>query len=330
MTCRRRSLLLAPACLAAMGAVAPLPVFAQAAFPMRPLQWIVGYPAGSGMDVLARIVAEAMAKELGQPVLVNNKPGAAGAIAASALASSPADGYTLLTVDMGMYAQSPHLYKKLGYDPSRDFALAGMMVQMPPVLVVPASLQVNTVAEFVNYVKSRPEKSVNFASSGVGNATHLGMEIFQRKAGLSMTHVAYRGSPAALTDMATGAVSAMLVDANTPMPFVQTGKLKFLATATPRRIPLIPDVPTMTEAGYDLSIPIWVALAVARATPQPIADKINQALNTAMQNPAVQKRMQDAGLLVADRSTPKQTEDFARSEFQQWGQFLAPLNITLD
>jgi tripartite-type tricarboxylate transporter receptor subunit TctC len=301
-----------------------------AAFPSKPLQWIVGYPAGSGMDVLARIVSEGMARDLGQQVVVMNRPGAAGSIAASSLASVPADGHTLLTVDMGIYAQNPHLYSKLSYDPRRDFAMVGMMVQMPPVLVVPTSLNVASVTEFVQYVKSRPEKSLNFASSGVGNPTHLNMEIFQRKAGLSMAHVPYRGSPAALADMATGQVIAMFVDANTPMPFVQSGKLRFLATATPRRVPLIPDVPTMAEAGYDMSVPIWVGVGVARATPQPVIDRLNRSLNDSLQNPQVQKRLADAGLTVAERTSARQADDYARAEFQQWGQVIAPMNIALD
>lgn len=308
-----------------------LPGLAQAQqFPNKPIKWIVGSTAGSGMDILARIVSDAMSKDLGQPILIDNRAGAAGAIAATALASSPADGYTILHVDMGTYSLNPHLYKKPGYDPLKDFTMTGMMVTMPMVLAVSSSLNVNTVGEFVSYVKAKPQGTVNFASSGTGNPTHMTMELFQRQAGIKMTHVPYRGSPLAVTDIATGQVAAMFLDPNTPAPFVQSGKLRILTTASPERVASIPNVPTIKEAGYDVSLPVWVGIAVPHGTPPAVVDRLNASLNLAMQNPQVTKKLNDAGFQVGERWSAKQTDDFARADYQQSAKNLTPLNLKLD
>lgn len=310
-------------------AMAALPSLAQT-FPTKPIRWIVGYPPGSGLDFVARVVAEGMSKDLGQPVVVDNKAGAAGAIAAAALAAAPSDGYSLLSVDMGAYSLNPHLYTKLAYDPRRDFAMTGMMVTLPMVMFVPVSLGVSTVAEFVAYVKSKPEKSVNFASSGMGNPVHLTMEMFQRKAGLNMVHVPYKGSPPAVADLAAGLVSAMFVDPSTAMPFVQSGKLRVIGTNTLARLPTLPDVPTLKESGYDVFFPVWLAMAMSASTPKPLVERINHSLNETMKTPQVSKRLSDAGFIVGERMSAQQTEQFARSEYQNWGKTLAPMNIKLE
>lgn len=311
-------------------AVPSLPAWSQA-FPNKPVRWVLGYPAGSGLDFLARMVADAMSKDLGQPIIVDNKPGAAGALGAAALASSPPDGYTVLSLDMGTYALNPHLYSKLTYNPVKDFQMVGVLATMPLTMVVPASLNVNTVSEFVSYVKSKPPGSINFASSGLGNPPHLGSEMFQRKAGLNMVHVPYKGSPPAIADLSTGAVSLMFVDPNTPMPFVQSGKLRYLGVAMPARLPALPNVPTMKEAGYDADFPtVWVAMAVAKGTPQALVERLNRGLNTAMQDPQVIKRLGDAGFVINERMSSRQMDELANREYQEWGKKLAPMNIKLE
>lgn len=300
-------------------------------YPNKPIRWLLGYPAGSGLDFMARVVSESMSKDLGQPIIIDNKPGAAGSIGASALAAAPADGYTMLSMDIGTYAFNPHIYHKLTYDPLRDFQMAGMIATMPMMMVVPTSMNVNTVGEFVAYVKSQPPGSVNFASSGLGGPQHMSAEVFQRRAGLSMVHVPYKGSPPAIADVAAGAVSLMFVDPNTPMPMVQSGKLRYLGVAMPTRVGALPAVPTMREAGYDVDFPaVWVGLAVAKGTPPAALDRLNRALNVAMTDPLVVKRLADGGFVVSERLNAKQADTFARSQHQEWGNKLAPLNLRLD
>lgn len=313
------------------GVAVALPALAQTQnFPNKPIRWLVGSLAGGGMDLQTRIVADAMSKELGQPIIVENRAGAASAIAASALASSPADGYTLMSVDMGTYTLTPHLYDKLPYDPRRDFTMAGMVTIMPMMLVVSSSINVKTMPEFVAYVKSKPENSLNFASSGTGNPTHMAMELLLRKAGLKMTHVPYKGSPPAIADIAGGQITAMISDPNPPRPFVQTGRMRFIATVAPQRAPGYADVPTMKEAGFDLTLPVWVAIAVPKSTPRPVVDRINQSLIKAQGNQVVMQQLAAGGFILPESWSAKQTDDFAVAEYAQWGKTLAPMNIKLE
>lgn len=299
-------------------------------YPTKPIRWVVGYPAGSGLDFVSRVVAEQMAKTLGQPIIVDNRPGAAGAIAAAHVAGSAGDGYTLMCIDLGTYALNPHLYSKLAYDSRRDLKLVGMMVNIPFVLFVPATLNVATVGEFVNFVKSRPTGTVNFASSGMGSAHQLNMELFMRKAGITMTHVPYKGSPPALADLMTGQVSAFFVGPNDGMPHVKAGKLRVLATVTPKRLESLPDVPTLAEAGYEAGFSVWLGVSVPAATPPAVLERLNQSLNDAMRLPELSKRLTDVGFVAAERTSSKQTDDFARSEYDRWGTFVRSLNIKLD
>ena len=310
-------------------AAASAGAFAQA-FPNKPIRWLVGYPAGSGLDFVSRVVAEQMTKTLGQPIVVDNRTGAAGAIAATAVVQSPADGYTVLCTDMGTYALNPHLYSKLSYESKRDLKMVGMMVNIPFVLFVPVTLNINNVGELISYVKSKPPGSVNFASSGLGTVHQLNMELLMRKAGIQMTHVPYKGSPAAMADLITGQVSAFFVGPNDGMPHVKAGKLKVLATVTPRRLDILPDVPTLAESGLETGISVWLGVSVPAATPQPAIDRLGQSLNDAMRIPELAQRLTSLGFVVADRTQPKQTDDFTQSEYDRWGKLVSSLNIKLD
>jgi tripartite-type tricarboxylate transporter receptor subunit TctC len=328
MNIRRRLLqTLACAALPALGTVS----HAQSdAYPSKPIRWVVGYPAGSGMDAVARTVGEALGKSIGQPVIIDNKSGAAGALAAKEVAGAPGDGYTLLNVDMGTYTLNPHLYPKLPYDPRRDFKMVVPLVTLPMVLYVPASLPVNNVQEFVRYVKSQPAGSINFASSGMGNPVHLTMELFMRQAGISMTHVPYRGSPAAMQDLIGGQVLALFNDPNTGMPHVKSGKLKVLGVATPKRIEALTDVPTMGEQGFPVDLPVWVGLAVPTSTPQAVVERLNGAINDVMRSPDVATRMGAMGFTISPRGTSQQMDEFARKQLDALGVVLQPMNIKLE
>jgi len=297
---------------------------------MKPLRWIVGYSAGSGLDFVARVVAEVMSQNLGQPVIVENKPGAAGTISASALIAARPDGYTLLSADLGIYALNPHLYSRLKYKPLRDFKVVGMMVNIPMVLFVPTKLQINTLKDFVSYVKSKPPGSVNFASSGIGNPTHLTMELFMSTSKMKLTHVPYKGSPAALTDLVTGLTSAFFVGPNDGMPYVTSGKLKVLATATPERLSTLPNVPTLNELGYQVSPEVWLSMVVAVDTPNTLVDRIHTSLSAALKHPKVVVQLQEAGFQVRCPMTSAQADAFAKIDYDRWGKFLPSLAIKLD
>lgn len=299
-------------------------------FPSKPLRWIVGPPAGSGLDFIMRVVAEPMSRDLGQPILVENRPGANGAIAAVAAAASPGDGHTLLCADVGTYAMNPHLFSKLAYDPRRDFRMVGMTVNIPFVMFVPVTLNIGTVGEFVSWVKSQPPGKVNFASSGLGSLHQMTMEALSRKAGLQMTHIPYKGSPPALVDLISGQVSAFFVGPNDGMPHVKSGKLRIIAAATPKRLDILPDVPTLTESGYDAGYPAWIGVATVTGTPAAAIERLNQSLNEAMRQPEVLRRLREAGYVINERSSSRQVEDFARAEYDRWATILQSFNIKLD
>lgn len=313
----------------ALAAIAVPAAFSQN-FPSRPLRWVVGYPPGSSLDVVARVVAEGMAKNLGQPVTVDNRTGAAGAIAANSMMTSPPDGLTLLSVDMGAYALNPHLYSKLTYQPTRDFRMVGMIVTIPMFFYVPADLGVNTVGEFVTWARAQPAGTVNFGSSGMGNPTHLTMEMFMRKAGVAMTHVPYRGSPPAMIDLMTGAIKAFTVGPADGMQHVKAGKLKVIGVAAPQRVAAYPEIPTLKEQGYDVFFPVWLAMAVAAATPRPLVDRINAALNDALRQPDIKTRLTELGFDVSGATQADAIDAMAKREYQDWARLLAPMNIKLD
>jgi tripartite-type tricarboxylate transporter receptor subunit TctC len=179
-------------------------------------------------------------------------------------------------------------------------------------------------------VKSKPAGSVNYASSGVGTAAHLTMETLQQKANLNMVHVPYKGSPPAFIDLMAGQVSALFVGPNDGVQHVRSGKLKMLGTATAQRLKAYPELPTFAEAGYDVGFPVWVGMAVAPSTPQAIVDRLNQSLNTALTDPVVVQKLNDAGFTISDRPSSKQADDFARAEYDKWGQALPAMKIKLD
>lgn len=300
------------------------------AYPSKPIRWVVGYPPGSGLDFVSRVVAESLAKKVGQPIVIDNRPGAAGAIAASSLSQAPADGYTLLSVDMGAYTLNPHLYTKLTYDPRRDFRMVGPMVTIPMVLYVPSSLNVDNVKDFVRHVKSQPSNKLTFGSSGTGNPTHLTMEMFKRAAGLEMVHAPYRGSNLVFPDLMAGTLQAFFTGPADGMPHVQAGKLKALATATPERVESLSHLPTLRESGFDVHFPVWLAMGVSANTPPEVVKYLNQSLNEVMSQPDLVKRLQVAGYAIDKRLGAKETDDFARAEYDRWGKALAPMNMRLD
>lgn len=316
--------------LSGLGGLVAFPAVAGAqSYPSKPIRWIVGVPAGGGLDMQARILAGLMSKSLGQPVVVDNRPGAGGAIAASAVAAAQPDGYTLISLNVGDYALNPHLYSKLSYDPARDFAMVGMVTTIPMWLLVGARLPVGNLAEFISYARSQPPGSLNFASAGPGTAQHLMLELLNEQAQLNLTHVPYRGGAPAMTDLLGGQVQGMFQDTGSSLPHVRSGAMKALAIAMPQRLAAFPQLPTLVESGYDVQVPVWIALGTVAATPPVIIARLNEALNEAIRNPEFSSKMNEVGVII-NPSSSAEAETFARRQLADWGPVLKRRNIRLD
>jgi tripartite-type tricarboxylate transporter receptor subunit TctC len=325
MTTSRRSVLLG---LSSAVVARPIAALGQS-FPSKTIRWVVGVPAGGGLDMQARILSGLMSKSLGQPIVVDNRPGAGGATAASSVATSPADGYTVISLNVGDYALNPHLYSKLSYNPPRDFAMIGMVSTVPMWLLVNGKLPVNNLAEFIVYVRSQPPGAVNIASAGPGTAQHLMLELLNEQAQLSMTHVPYRGGAPATTDLLGGQVQALFNDTGSTLPHVKSGALKALAVAMPKRLAAFPDIPTFVELGYDVQVPVWIALGTVAGTPPDVIARLNRSLVEAIQAPEFSGKMAEIGVLV-NPSSSEEAEAYARKQLADWGPILERRNIKLD
>ncbi|TWT13894.1 tripartite tricarboxylate transporter substrate binding protein [Reyranella sp. CPCC 100927] len=266
-------------------------------YPSKPVRWIVAFPPGGGTDFLARTVAVSLSKKLGQPVVIENRPGAAGIIGAQQAAVAAADGYTIFSGDNGSLVLNPALYAKLPYK-AADFAPVGMMARFPLILVTAASGTYATVDAVVAAAKADPTK-VAFASPGAGSPHHLAMELLKVRAGFEAQHIAYKGGPPAVQDVLTGQVPIMMVDTVSALPHLQSGKLKALAVAAVDRLPYLPDAPTFKELGYDgVDVYGWQGLVVPAATPQTIRDRLTRDLQASLADPDVQRALTTLGLEV--------------------------------
>jgi tripartite-type tricarboxylate transporter receptor subunit TctC len=302
--------------------------FAAAAqdFPTRVIRLVVPYPPGGPTDVAARIIANAMSAKLGQPIVIENKPGgAAGTVGGRYVASADPDGYTVVMSQVGSLTVAPFLYK-LDYDPIKDFAPIGIVAETPEILTINPSLPAHTVAEFVAYAKSNPGR-LNFASPGVGTLPHLLGEQLQLAAGIKLTHVPYRGAGPAVSDLLGGQVQVMFDSTSVMLPHIEAGRLRALAISSAKRIPQIPNVPTVAEAGYpQLTESLWTALLAPAATPKPIIQKLNVALNESLKTPEVRKAY--ANLDVVTRIvTPQELKTFMAEEVRKWQQVVAQAGI---
>ena len=274
-----------------------LPAHAQD-YPNHPIRWVVGFPAGGGTDFLARTVGHQLSQQLGQPVVIDNKPGAASSIAAEAVARSPADGYTLLTADNAVLVFNPVLYKKIGYEPTRDFAPVGLMARFPLILVVNSSSNITNLQQWVDQVKKAPGQ-MSYASPGVGTPHHLATELLKQRLGLFIVHVPYRGAAPAVQDVAAGQVPMMVVESAGGLPMIKAGKLRPLAVFSAKRMAVLPDVPTFGELGYkNLEVYAWQGLVAPKATPKPVLDKLTAELQKAVGSPEVKRKLMEFGMEV--------------------------------
>ena len=321
------TLLLRPFALAAMLAAA-LACQAQTTFPNKPLRINVGASAGGGTDVIARLFAEKMGGPLGQPVIVENKPGAANTIAADLTAKAPADGYTLLMATNSGQVIAPHLLK-LNFDPLKQLTPIGMVVIVPHVLLVSATNPMRNFNELLADMKARPE-GIRYASSGVGSSQHVAGEVFMAATGTRMTHIPYKGSSQAHQDILAGQVEIMLDTTSSAMALIKAGKFRPLAVTTPKRSTELPDVPTLEVLGVrNAEMATWYAMYAPTGTPQPVLERITRDFNTALQLPEVQAKLKG---LAGEPSTLTRDQFIAMqaAEDTRFAAILKERNIRLD
>lgn len=300
-----------------------------AAYPAKPIRWIVPYAAGGGSDFLARTIGQTLSTQVGQPVLVDNKPGGNTALAAAETARAPADGYTVLSADNGTMVFNPALYKSLSYSPTKDLAPVTLMGRFPMILVVGANSGIASAQDFIAQARAKPG-SMNYASAGAGSPHHLAMELLKVQSKVFMVHVPYRGAAPALADVAGGQVPAMMVDMAAGDGFIKGGKVKALAVANATRLPQLPDVPTFAELGIkNVEAAALVGMVVPAATPPDVINALNKSVVAAINEPGVRKRLIDFGVEPVG-NTPAQFAELLRNETTRWHKLITDLKITLD
>ena len=311
--------------LAAM--LAALPGAGAQDYPSRPVKIIVPFPAGGTADVMPRVIGEWLSRKWGQPVVVENRTGAAGNIGAEAVAKAEPDGYTLLSAPPPPLVINQNLYPKLGFDPT-EFVPIVIMGRVPNALVINAKLPFNSVAELIAYAKANPGKLTS-ATQGNGTTSHLTSELFQLMADVKFQHVPYRGSAPALTDLVAGSVDLMFDNLGVSLPLVKGGQLKLLGVATPKRMASLPDVPTIAETLPGFESAAWFAIVAPPKTPQAVVDKINADVNEALrQGDIVQRLAQLSAEPIG--GTPQATAAYMREEIERWHKVIRAANVKLD
>jgi tripartite-type tricarboxylate transporter receptor subunit TctC len=294
------------------------------AYPNRPVRIVVGFPAGGGVDLIARVVGQFLSERLGQPFITENRPGAAATIASEAIVRAPPDGYSLLLFTSSAFT-SPTLYDKLNFNFLRDTAAVGLIAHSPLVLVVHPSFTAATVPEFIAHAKARPGH-INFASSGNGSAIHVSGELFKMMTNVDMVHVPYRGAAPALTDLLAGRVQVMFADAGSSIEYVRTGKLRALAVTTAVRSEVLPEIPTVAEfvPGYEASL--WNGFVAPRGTPPGIIQKLNNQIRAAAADINIKAHLTDQGS-TAYASSPAELEKLIAEETEKWRKVIRAANI---
>jgi tripartite-type tricarboxylate transporter receptor subunit TctC len=278
---------------------------------------LVGFPPGQATDLVARLLAERLGPALGETVIVENRPGQGGSIALASLAQSPADGHTLVLAPLASLVVNPHLYKSVGYNTQRDFAPVALVADLPMVLVVNPALPVKTVAELIAYAKANPEKLAH-PSSGNGTLSHLGMEVFKQRAGITILHVPYRGSVPAMTDLMTGIVGVAMDTVAVTEPFIRGDKMRLIASAYGKRVAAFPDTPTVAEQGFaEVDLSAWLGIVASSATPKARVDRLGAAINKIIQSPEISAKFTGLGAIPRDEG-PAAFGAFLASEDARW------------
>ena len=329
MTTRNRLGLAAALVAFAAAAFAPQAQAQAQAFPTKPVRWVVGYPAGGGTDFLARTAGAQLGQQLGQPVLVDNRPGAGAIIASENVARSPGDGYTVFSADNGVLVYNPALYKKLPYDAEKDFAMVGMMGRSTLVITAAPNAGLADAKALIAALKASPGK-YSIATPGTGSPHHLALELFQREAGVSLLHVPYKGGAPALQDLMGGQVPLMMLDLPSGVSAVKAGKVVPLMTMGAERIPQLPNVPTAKELGYaGVEAYTWQGLVVPAATAKDVQARLGADLQKTMADAGVRQKLFDAGW-EARPADGVEMARFVDAERKKWHALIKARDIKLD
>ena len=301
--------------------------FAQS-YPSQPIKLIVGFTPGTGIDIIARTVGQKLSERVGQPVVVENKPGASGNIGTDLVAKAKPDGYTLL-VTVSTFAMVPGLFKALPFDPLKDFQPISVAAWGSLLLAATPGAKITSVEQLIREARANPGK-LNYGSPGVGTPHHLAMELFKNITGTRITHVPYKGTAGAITDLLGGQISVMFVPIHVALPHVKAGKLVALAVGGAKRHPTAPDVPTLVEQGVStLEVDLWYGFMAPRETPRPIVDKLNGELKAILALPDIQSSFAAQGLDPAT-STPEEFQSLVERDIARWGKVVADAKITAE
>jgi tripartite-type tricarboxylate transporter receptor subunit TctC len=322
------SLLNALAAAVALLATFPAIVAAQS-YPTKSLRMVIPFPPGGTTDILGRVAAQKLSEALGQQVVPDNRPGAAGNIGAEQVAKAPPDGYTLVTLPGSTLTIHPSLYAKLPFDPLKDFAPVTILAAVPNALVVHPSLPVRNVKELIALSKSRTGQ-LNYASTGAGQSTHLSMELFKTMAGVKITHVPYKGSAPAITDLLGGHVPMMFDNMPSALPHVKANKLRAIAVSTSKRSPVATEIPTVAESGLPgFEVSVWFSVLAPANTPKEIVARLNGVLVKALQSADVREKLASQGA-EAIANTPEQFTEQMKRDIAKWAKVVRDANIRLD
>ena len=290
---------------------------------------LVGFPPGQATDLVARLLAEKLGPALGETVIVENRPGQGGSIVLASLASSPPDGHAMVLAPLASMVINPHLYRTVGYDSLKSFAPVALIGDLPMLMVVNPSLPVNNVAELIAYAKANPDK-LSHPSSGNGTLSHLGMEVFKQRAGITILHVPYRGSPPAMTDLMTGIVSVAMDTVAVTEPFIRAGKMRLIASAYGKRVPAFPDTPTLAEQDFPgMDFAAWLGVVVPAGTPKERVDKLAAAFTAMVQTPEMSAKFATLGTIPRPLG-PQDFGAYLASENERWSAAVKSAGITVD
>lgn len=298
-------------------------------YPTKPIRLLIPAPPGGGTDILARVMADHLVKQLGQPIVFDHKGGASGMIAVENMLQAPADGYTLLMVYSGIVTVNQSLIKNIKYDPLKDLVGIANFAEVPNLLIVHPSFKVESVKDLIAQAKAKPD-GISYASAGNGVSNHLAMELFKQTAGISMVHIPYKGGAQAMVGLMGGQVQLMFNNTPEVLPQMNSGRLKVLAIALPQRSPLMPDIPTVAELGLPgFSISLWYGLIGAKGIPQPIVEKLNTAVRASLADPEVIAKLAKLGSQPIIQST-QQFAEVIKNDSAKWAEVIKAGNIKPD
>lgn len=318
------------AAAAGLSALAPITPGGASDYPTRPIKLVVPYAAGGPTDVLARLIADHLSRDLKQPAVVENKPGAQGAIGAEMTARAEPDGYTLFVPAASIIVLNPLLYKKLSYDPASDLRMLTVVTELPVLMEVHPSVPAKSVAEFVAYAKANPGK-LNFGSAGIGGTVHLAGEMFKQIAGVDMVHVPYKGAGPALQDLIAGNIQVMFDTLSVALPPVRAGLVRALGVSSTERSPELPDVPTIVESGYpNYKVGVWFGLATSSKVPENVVQIIRASMDRALNDNAFRASLEKIGFPVLRPKSDAEIRAFIDEDRARWSAVIKAQNISLD